>query len=125
MGIRTAKAIEILRACATSGTSEVDSTGVDLQGYINPGGREMSFILSAHKVSGTSPTMAVKVQEADSQAGSYTDLLSFTAINDSDLYEQKYAVVHKRWLRVAYTGGGTSPVFNLACIGLGTPRALP
>jgi len=67
-------------------------------------------------VSGTTPTLDVKVQESDTSGGTYTDIAGatftqVTAANKQQLINFKRS---KRWLRAVATVGGTTPSFALA-----------
>ncbi len=72
--------------------------------------------LQAGTVSGTSPTLDVKVQECDTSGGTYSDITGatftqITASNKSQIINFKRS---KRFCRLLGTIAGTSPSFALA-----------
>jgi len=105
------KIVELFVAARKSASAT--GSDVDLKGYINPGGRMMKAFISATGVSGTSPTMDVKIQEADSTA-SYTDITgaAFTQLTTTG-NEEIHFRTNKRYVRAIATLAGTSPVFDV------------
>jgi hypothetical protein len=108
------KYLEVLRATRLSATGT--ATGVDVKNAIGT----IKVILSATKVSGTAPTLAVKVQEASDNTN-FTDVSSgaFTTLTDASGTEaisvDSRAV--KRYLRAHYTiGGSNTPVFDASVL---------
>lgn len=104
--------ISLVPARQRSGTGTTNGTGVDVS---NLEGAAIA-ILDVTAESGTSPTLDVKLQECDTQGGTYTDVVggAFTQVTTvSGL--QKLAVditMTKKFLRAAGTAGGTSPVYG-------------
>lgn len=107
--------LELQKAAQETSAQTVNGTGVDLAPYINSGGRQMKAVLSAEAVSGTTPTLDVKIQESDSLGSGYTDIsgAAFTQLTTSDGLEEIHFRTNKRYVRMSYTTGGTSPVYNL------------
>lgn len=66
---------------AQSATTTVTGTSVDLQGTINPGGRNMKVFLDAQGVLGTSASVTVKIQDSPNNT-TFTDVsgAAFSAI---------------------------------------------
>ncbi len=78
-------------------------------------------------VSGTSPTLDVKLQESETSGGTYTDIAGATfaqvvAANKEEVLNFKRS---KRHVRAAVTTGGTSPSFTLAVSIFGRKRVAP
>jgi hypothetical protein len=93
----------------TSKTTTGSGTGVDLQGYINPGGRQMKAFLSLGTLSGgTTPSLAAKLQESDTAGSGYTDITgaTFTTLTAAGSQEIHFKTT-KRYVRVDYTITGT------------------
>lgn len=116
-------------ALAVSSAQVVTTTGnstdyIDLLGAVNIGAgnlQKISAILQVSAVSGTSPTMTVKLVGADDSAFS-TNKVTLGWISDNitavGLYRIGIAnVARKRYLRLEYTIGGTTPSFTVTlCI---------
>ena len=96
-------------------TATGNGTGVDTQGY-----NDAMVVLEVGTVSGTSPTLAVKMQESDDNS-SFTDIsgatfTTVTASNSSQVLRlAELNVSKKRYVRAVATIGGTSPSFDFAC----------
>lgn len=63
------------------GTTTLTGTSVDLQGTINPGGRNMKVFLDMQNVAGTTPSVTVKIQDSPNNT-TFTDVsgAAFSAI---------------------------------------------
>lgn len=98
-------------------TASEDGTGVDLQDSIYPGGRQMKAFLNVGAVTGTDPTLDVKIQESDALGTGYTDIsgAAFTQVIASDAVEEIHFQTKKRYVRAVTTIGGTSPTFDSYC----------
>lgn len=75
------------------------------------------------QAAGTSPTLDIKIQEASSSGGSFSDVGTVPQISAAGTYEIH---IHwtKGWLRQYATVGGTGPNFGAVTIGL-TPGEIP
>lgn len=95
-------------------TSTVNGSSVDTLGY-----NSAAFVLEVGAVSGTSPTLDVKIQES-ADASSWTDVpgatfTQVTAANNSQILRvDGLGTSRKRYLRAVATIAGTSPSFTLA-----------
>lgn len=127
MNQRVLEPKELLQATRVTAAETVDGTGVDLQGYINPGGREMKAILSANAISGTTPTLDIKLQESDSLGTGYTDIsgAAFTQVTTVDSLQEIHFRTSKRYVRAERVTTGTSPTYDLACLLLVEARYEP
>jgi hypothetical protein len=102
-------------------TQTTTGTGVSIVGYVG----EAKFVALAKNVAGTSPTLAIKLQESDDDSD-YADVsgATFTTVTDAGT---KASVAHtinlqldrrKRFLRAVATIGGTnSPQFLVGVVG--------
>lgn len=95
-------------------TATTNGTGVDTLGYTSA-----MVVLEVGAVSGTSPTLDVKVQESADNS-TFTDVTGatftqVTAANNSQVLRvDGLGTARKRYLRAVATIGGTSPSFTLA-----------
>lgn len=99
-------------------TTTQTGAGVDTFGY-----NSAMLVLEVGTVSGTSPTLDVKVQSSDTSGGTYADvtgltLTQVTASNNSQVLQIEGlnsnvdGVTRRRFLRVVGTIAGTSPSFD-------------
>jgi len=97
-------------------SSNTNGGSVDTQGY-----NSAAAILEVGAVSGTSPTLNVKIQESD-DASTWSDVsgatfAQVTAANNSQILRiEGLGTSRKRYLRAVATPGGTSPSFDAACV---------
>lgn len=107
---------------AVTRSTSTDGTGVDLSGYINPGGRNMKAILNCGSTDGTTPSVTVKLQDSTTTtAGDYTDISGavFTAVTDTTgAFEAIHFITKKRYLRAVatFTSDTTEATFGVAVI---------
>jgi hypothetical protein len=89
-------------------TATGNSSGLD----VSKTGHDGVWIdIAVTAVSGTSPTMDVKVQESDDNS-TYNDLVTFAQITATGRYFRKVQS-KKKYLRLARTVGGTTPSFTV------------
>lgn len=107
------RSLEILELfpCATR-TASANGAGVDLQGYVNPGGREMKAYINCGEASGTTPTLDVKLQESDDNA-TFSDIdgAAFSQLTGPGSEEIHFRT-NKRYVRAVATIGGGTPSFT-------------
>lgn len=121
MKFREVAVAELLPAAARTATA--NGTGVDTQAYTNSQGHEYAAHLNVGTVTGTSPTLDVKVQESDASGSGYADISGATfAQKTAAGTETIYFRSNKRYVRVVATIGGTSPSFPCACVLLAHKR---
>jgi len=115
--MREFQQVEAKRAARVSATGS--QTGISIVDYIGT----LKVVLSASKVSGTTPTLAVKLEESDTVGGTYTDVTGggFTTLSDASGTETIHVDTRglKSFIRVTETLGGTSPVFDSSVIVVG------
>jgi hypothetical protein len=95
---------------STARTANYTGTAFDTKDYEG----SAKVIVDVGAVSGTTPTLDLKLQESDTSGGSYTDIAGATAaqMTATGVAEINYnANQAKRWIRVAGTITGTSPSF--------------
>lgn len=92
-------------------TASANGTGVDTQGY-----SDAMVVLEVGTVSGTTPTLNVKIQESDDNS-SFSDVTgaTFTQVSATGssqvLRVTELNLVRKRYLRAVATIAGTTPSF--------------
>ena len=97
-------------------TATANGTAVDTQGYMDG-----AVVLEVGAVTGTAPTLDVKMQESDTSGGTYTDITGavFTQVvasNSSQIIRlAELNVGRKRFIRAVATIAGTGPNFTFGC----------
>ena len=97
-------------------TATANGTAVDALGY-----NSLAAALEVGTVSGTSPTLDVKLQESDTSGGTYTDIsgaafTQVTASNNSQILRvEGLGTSRKRFIRAVATIAGTTPSFAFGC----------
>lgn len=116
------QATAVVLAQASEYTSDTNATGVDVSEFEG----SVLATLDANHISGTTPTLDVKLQEADAQGGTYTDIpgAAFTQVTTTDALRQLSFNVsdRKRWIRAVIDVGGTSPVYRLSVLLVGLKK---
>ncbi len=102
-------------------TSTVTGTGVDLDNTI-----AVFAELQVGTVSGTTPTLDVKLQESDTSGGTYTDIpgAAIAQVTASTKIDGIDAKRTKRWFRALATIAGTTPSFALSVSLWGNKREI-
>lgn len=108
---------------AVARTTSADGSAVDLQGYINPGGRNMKAYLDVGAIT-TATVLTMKIQDSDTTtAADFTDVsgASFTGLavaNTTATNQTIHFKTNKRYVRASCTftngGGVTFGVYLLA-----------
>lgn len=117
-----------LRQCTLQGTlfpagpltADENGSGVDVRELQDNG----KIILLVEAVSGTTPTLAARIQHSDAIAGSYADLVppvAFAAIAAVDSQQAIDIDLDRTlgFIRIAFDTGGTTPVYEAGCVLLG------
>lgn len=103
-------------------TATANGTGVDLTGYINPGGRAMKAIVNNGTTSGTTPTLDVKMQDSPDNSV-WTDITGATATQLTAAGNAEISFrTNQKWVRAVATIGGTTPSFTFDVIVLAVKR---
>lgn len=104
-------------------SSDSQSTGVDVSAYDG----QVAIVLGAINTAGTTPTLAVKVQESDSSGSGYTDVTGggFAAIDNTGGIQKIVlnADALKKYIRLDFDIGGTSsPAFGVSAAIIGPKK---
>jgi hypothetical protein len=120
-GIRAAFTFRPNRVTATANGSSVDTQGF----------RDGMVVLEVGTVSGTSPTLAVRLQDSPDNS-TFTDIpgavfTTVTASNNTQVLRlRELNVARARFVRAVATIGGTTPSYDFGCeILMGEPYAGP
>ena len=103
-------------------TSTVTGAAVDL---LETDGPCFAF-LALGTVSGTAPTLALKMTEAATSGGTYADITGATLA--TQVASSKFLVLtfkrSMRFVKAVATFGGTTPSFAVACLVVGQKKAI-
>jgi hypothetical protein len=105
---------------AAAQTASFNSGSVDLSKY-----RRALFLIDVGAVTGTSPTLDAKLQESTDNAtftdlaGSNVAITTITTGSQTKTLEVRAGQLTKRYARVAFTIGGTTPNFTMAAFAIG------
>lgn len=96
---------------AQAATTTVTGTSVDLQGTINPGGRNMKVFVDAQNIVATTPSITVKIQDSPNNT-TFTDITgaAFTAITTNGAAGapvEIHFLTNNRYVRAVATYGST------------------
>ena len=96
---------------AQAATTTITGTSVDLQGFINPGGRNMKAFVDVQNVVATTPSITVKIQDSPNNT-TFTDITgaAFTAITtngSANTPAELHFVTNNRYVRAVATYGST------------------
>ena len=104
-------------------TATVTGTGIDCSGK-----EEVVYVLMVGAVSGTSPTLDVKIQESATLGGTYTDITGATIAQVTTATHQLHVGARvntaKPFQRVLATIAGTTPSFLMSVAMLHAKPAL-
>lgn len=103
-------------------TATGSGTGLDLQQYDG----DVVLLLDSAAGTGTTPTLDVTVEHSDSLGSGYTAIsgAAFTRVTGT-ASQQKLVISHdeaKRYVRVTYTVGGSTPSFTFSVNGVGVKK---
>lgn len=96
-------------------TATANGTGIDTQGFYDG-----AVVLEVGTVSGTTPTLDVKLQESDDNS-TFVDIAGatftqVTASNSSQIKRiRELNLARKRYVRALATIAGTTPSFDFSC----------
>lgn len=93
--------------------NELTPTAVDF----GAGDRQaMTYKVVVPQADGSSPTLDIVIAEADTEGGTYRDVLTFPQITEAGVYRVS-GRLDGRWRRHESTVGGSSPDFGAVEIG--------
>ena len=98
-------------------TTSADGSAVDLQGYANPGGRNIKVMADVGSNLGTTPSVTVKIQDSDTTTAAdfadlYTGFAAVTATTGG--LSTAHIKTNKRYLRAVATLTANTTSTNLA-----------
>jgi hypothetical protein len=103
-------------------TATGNGTGIDVQTMDG----DMFLVLDSAAGSGTTPTLDIKVQSSDTSGGTYADIAGATFTQVTTTASQQAITISKdeakRYIRVVYTVGGTSPSFTFSVNAVGVKK---
>lgn len=103
-------------------TATGSATGIDMQQYDG----DFVLILDSAAGTGTTPTLAVTVESSDALGSGYAAITgaAFTTVTTT-ASQQKLVISKdeaKRYIRVTYTIGGSTPSFTFSVNGVGVKK---
>jgi hypothetical protein len=103
-------------------TATGSATGVDVQAYDG----DLVLVLDSAAGTGTTPTLAVTVEHSDALGSGYTAITgaAFTTVTTT-ASQQKLVISKdeaKRYVRVTYTIGGSTPSFTFSVNAVGVKK---
>jgi hypothetical protein len=121
-----AQLLTLIDVAAPSASLNANGNGaaIDLGAYEG----EVAVMLAAKSVSGTTPTLDVKLQDSDDGVAGWADIggMAFAQVN-TVASSQKLALKSdscKRYIRAVDTVGGTTPVYARSVQALGLKKNL-
>jgi len=103
-------------------TSTGSATGVDMQARDG----DLYLVLDSAAGTGTTPTLAVTVESSDTLGGTYTAISGAAFTTVTTTASQQSLVISKdearRFVRVTYTIGGTTPSFTFSVNAVGVNK---
>jgi len=103
-------------------TATGNGTGVDMQAYDG----DVVLVLDSAAGTGTTPTLAITVEHSDVSGSGYTAISGAAFTTVTTTASQQELVISKdeakRYVRVTYTLGGTTPSFTFSVNGLGVKK---
>lgn len=98
-------------------TTSADGSAVDLQGYANPGGRNIKVVADVGSNLGTTPSVTVKIQDSDTTTAAdfadlYTGFAAVTATTGG--LSTAHIKTNKRYLRAVATLTANTTSSNVA-----------
>lgn len=103
-------------------TATGNGTGVDMQTYDG----DVVLVLDSAAGTGTTPTLAITVEHSDVSGSGYTAISGAAFTTVTTTASQQELVISKdeakRYVRVTYTLGGTTPSFTFSVNGLGVKK---
>lgn len=103
-------------------TATGNGTAIDVQ--VLDG--DLFLILDSAAGTGTSPTLDVKIQSSDTSGGTFSDISGATFTQVTGTAFQQAITISKdearRWIRVVYTIGGSTPSFTFSVNAVGVKK---
>jgi hypothetical protein len=103
-------------------TATGNGTGIDVQTMDG----DLFLILDSAAGTGTTPTLDIKLQSSDTSGGTYADITGATFTQVTGTASQQAITISKdearRWIRVVYTVGGSTPSFTFSVNAVGVKK---
>jgi hypothetical protein len=103
-------------------TATGSATGVDVQAYDG----DLVLVLDSAAGTGTTPTLAVTVEHSDALGSGYTAITGAAFTQVTTTASQQKLVISKdeakRYVRVTYTIGGSTPSFTFSVNAVGVKK---
>jgi hypothetical protein len=103
-------------------TATGNGTAVDVQTLDG----DLFLVLDSAAGTGTTPTLDVKIQSSDTSGGTYTDITGATFTQVTGTASQQAITISKdearRWIRIVYTVGGSTPSFTFSVNAVGVKK---
>lgn len=98
-------------------TTPSTTAGIDLRGYVNPGGRQMKVATKLANVAGTTPSVTIKIQDSsdDSTYNDVTGAAYSAATTNGDLGELHFRTSN-RYVRAIATFTSNTTQADIACV---------
>jgi len=107
--IQSAQEVTLLASATRTTSGDTSATPVDVKKY-----KEAVFFLDVTAVSGTAPTLDVKIKTKDPVSGKWFDLAAFTQATDVTSEMKAVSGLLGSQIAVFYTIGGTTPSFTFS-----------
>jgi hypothetical protein len=108
-------------------TTTTNGSAVDLQGYVNPGGRNMKAYVTGSSTAGTTPNLNVKIQESTATGSGWGDITgaAFAAVTATTPWsEEIHFVATKRYIRAVTTFDANTTSASYCVIALAENRTV-
>jgi hypothetical protein len=103
-------------------TATGNATGLDVQTMDG----DLFVVLDSAAGTGTTPTLDIKLQSADTLGGTYSDITGATFTQVTGTASQQAITISKdearRFIRVVYTIGGSTPSFTFSVNAIGVKK---
>ncbi|MCM8900625.1 hypothetical protein KVG29_05200 [Caldicoprobacter algeriensis] len=107
--VQTTQEVTMLASAARTASGDTSATPVDVKKY-----KEAVFFLDVTAVSGTAPTLDVKIKTKDPVSGKWFDLVNFTQVTAVTSEMKAVSGLLGSQIAVFYTIGGTTPSFTFS-----------
>lgn len=107
--VQSAQEVTLLASAARTTSGDTSATPVDVKKY-----KEAIFFLDVTAVSGTTPTLDVKIKTKDPVSGKWFDLVAFTQATAVTSEMKAVSGLLGSQISVFYTIGGTTPSFTFS-----------
>jgi len=107
--VQTAQEVTVLASAARTASGDTSATPVDVKKF-----KEAVFFLDVTAVSGTTPTLDVKIKTKDPVSGKWFDLVTFTQVTGVTSEMKTVSGLLGSQIAVFYEIAGTTPSFTFS-----------